>query len=159
MDYRINHTLPLSIFNCGEVCVLSALREVFTAEVDVDALNLEQDETEGYLWQAKNLLFKRQLNRSYLPEIVRIAQENEIQLILVEVKTLASPSSSNAAFMRHTYFQALHAYAAQNQVHIISFDNDPRISSEFYFDNFHMLPIGKPIFTDLLAEELRPIIK
>ena len=146
IDYRIDQTLPLLTFDCGEVCVAATLYDVFAAKVDAGALNLEQDQTESYLWQMDNLLFQRQLERSYLPEIVRITQENEIQLILVEVKTLVSPGSSTTVFLRNNYFDALHAYAADNDIAIISFSDDPRLPAEYFFDNFHLFSFRQANF-------------
>jgi len=159
INYRINHTLPLLAFNCDAACVTEALHNVFVAELNAAALNLEQDMVEGYLWRAENLLFRRQLERSYLDEMVRITRENDIQLVLVEVKTLVRPHSSNTMLMRRMYFQALQEYAQQNQVEIIRFGDDPRILPSYYFDNFHMHEFAKPIFTDILAEELKPLIE
>ena len=70
-----------------------------------------------------------------------------------------SPESSTTALLRKSYFQALHAYTAENDISIISFDDDPRLPAEYFFDNFHLYAFAKPIFTDLLAEELRPVIE
>lgn len=157
IDYRIDHTLPL-LLGCDQACVSRALRIVFSGDVYADAFIREQDMVDTYLWGIDKLLFERQLPRSYLPEIVRMTQENGIQLILVEVKTWVSPGSSTISLLREAYLRDLRKYAAEHDIVMISFADDPRLPRQYFFDHFHLEPQSIPVFTRLLAQELKKYI-
>jgi hypothetical protein len=158
IDYRINHTLPV-LFQCGEDCVSSARQNIFSADVDMEAIQEAQDEAENYLWEMDKLLFQRQLPRSYLPEIVRMTRENDIQLILVEMKTWKEPPSTTIALLRRLYQRDLQAYADANDILTISFANDPRLTPDLFPDGFHLAKEAVPFFTHMLVEALQPMIQ
>jgi hypothetical protein len=158
IDYRINNSLP-KLFNCGETCVNQILHDIFAGAVDTDAILAQQNLTENYLWGIDKLLFSRQLDRSYLPEFERMTRENDIQLILVEMKTFRSPPSTTISLLRRAYLNDLRAYCANNDIVYISFTEDPRLSEELYSDGFHLVDEAMPMFTDMLAEELEEIVQ
>jgi hypothetical protein len=157
IDDRIDHTLPL-LFDCDEVCVKQALDTVFSADVYVETFMVEQDMVESYLWGVDKLIFNRQLQRSYLPEFVRMTKENGIQLILVEVKTWTHPDSTTTALLRTLYQHNLKTYADENDIPMISFADDPRLPLEYFPDGFHLGQEAVPSFTSLLAQELEPLL-
>lgn len=153
IDALIDYSLP-GLFGCDPACVNEALRSVYSGNVYVEAFMREQDMVDSYLWGLDKLLFERQLQRSYLPEIVRMTREHGIQLILVEVKTWARPGSTTTALLRAAYLRDLQTYADTNGIPIVSFANDPRLPRAYFPDGFHLAPQAIPIFTHLLAEEL-----
>jgi hypothetical protein len=158
IDYRINHSLPV-IFQCGEVCVKDALDNIFAGAVDKKAVLAAQNRSERFLWEMKRLFFARQLERSYLPEIERMTRENDIQLILVEMKTFRSPPSTTTSLLLNGYMRDLHAYCAENDIIYISFSDDPRLTEEMFPDGFHLAQEAMPMFTEMLAEALADLVE
>ncbi len=159
IDYRLNHFLPIRLMGCGEVCVDEAIVSVFESEVDLDVLEREIDMADSYLWENQNLIFDRQVEKSYLPEIIRMAKENGMQLVLMEVKTLPRPRSSTATLLRKAYFNSLRAYLEEQGVIFYSFADEPRLTKKYYFDAIHLNLEGKAYFTQILAETLQKIIE
>lgn len=158
IEYRIKHSLPV-LFGCGEVCVSRALSTVYWVDLDEEAAFQIQNEQEIYLRRADKLLFNRQLSRSYLPEFERITRENNIQLILVEMKTLKKPPAILIGLLHKRYMNDLHTYAEEHGIPIISFIDDPRLPDEYFPDGFHLGREYIPYFTNLLAEALEPILE
>lgn len=156
--YRIETTLPVR-FGCGVGCVQNALDSIFLAEVDTEAIREAQERSENYLWGLDKLLFQRQLNRSYLPEFERMTRENDIQLILVEMKIFRSPPSTTTSLLREVYLHDLRNYCAENDILFISFADDPRLTEGLFPDGFHLAEEAIPMFTDMLAEELIGVIE
>ena len=157
INYRIDHTLPV-MFDCGEFCVKETLDRVFAGAVDKKAVLGAQNRMENFLWQMKRLFFARQLDRSYLPEIERMTRENDIQLILVEMKTFRSPPSTTTFLLLKGYMRDLHAYCAENDIIYISFSDDPQLTEDLFKDGFHLAEKAMPMFTDMLAEELAGVV-
>jgi len=158
IDYRINHTLPV-LSGCGEVCVSNALNTIYSVELDENAAFLAQNQIETYLWGADKLLFNRQLPRSFLPEIERITRENDIQLILVEMKNLRKAPTIITAWLHKLYMSDLYAYAEDHGIPIISFADDPRLPEEYFADGIHLKREKMSYFTNLLAEALEPVLE
>lgn len=159
INYRLDYSLPIRLMACGEVCVNEANESLFESEVDLDALEREIDMADSYLLENQNLLFKRQVKNSYLPEIIRMAKENEMQLVIMEVKTLPRPRSSTATLLRKEYIDSLQAYLAEQGVIYYSFADEPRLTNEHYFDPIHLNLEGKVRFTQILAETLQKLIQ
>lgn len=158
IGYRIAHNVPVQ-FGCGEMCVDNALDAIFSRDVNKQAILMAQNRSENYLWGVDKLLFERQLHRSYLPEIVRMTRENDMQLILVDMKIWRSPPSTTTALLRRVYTHDLQAYCSENDIYYISFADDPRLPEELFSDGFHLKVEAMPFFTGLLAEELEGIVE
>lgn len=158
INYRIDHTLPL-IFQCGEACVKDILDTIFAGAVDKKAVLAAQNRMENFLWEMKRLFFHRQLERSYLPEIERMTRENDIQLILVEMKTFRSPPSTTTLLLLNRYKRDLRAYCAEKGIVYISFADDPRLTRDLFPDGFHLAVEAMPMFTEMLAEELTSVVE
>lgn len=157
INYRIDHSLPV-LNGCGDFCVNKALNNIFLGETDRQAAQEQQTRTESFLWELKRLIFSRQLDRSYLPEIERMTRENDIQLILVEMKTHHSPPSTTTSLLLDRYMRDLRAYCAEKGIVYISFSDDPRLTRDLFPDGFHLAEKTMPMFTDMLAEELAKAI-
>ncbi|MDX9864806.1 MAG: hypothetical protein RBT34_08380 [Anaerolineaceae bacterium] len=158
ITYRIDHTVPV-LFHCGEACVKNALDAIFAGAADKKAVLAAQNQAENYLRQMEQLFFARQLNRSYLPEMERMTRENDIQLILVEMKTFRSPSSTTTTLLLNGYMRDLRAYCAEKGIVYISFADDPRLTRELFPDGFHLTEEAIPMFTDMLAEKLAGVVE
>jgi lysophospholipase L1-like esterase len=102
--------------------------------------------------------FELQLPRSFLPEIVRLCKENGIQLILVRMKTLNFPVVETEPRALSEYISDLRAYLDQNDVVLLDFSHDVRLTSAHFLDAVHMNAEGRAVFTPMLADALRPYL-
>ena len=159
-EYWIKYRIPALLIRCDQTCTDSATKQVFNqGQTDQDELENEVGAGEADLYAPRNLLFAYQLNRSFLPEMVRLAKESDIRLIMVRQKTLrfSSPLSEPPALA--LYIQGLQSYLAQNGIPLVDFSNDARIKASFFHDPVHMNKEGKTAFTQMAAEALLPLIK
>jgi hypothetical protein len=158
LDYSIRYSLP-AIFGCDVHCTDKANVKVFKDNnLDPNLLIDAVASAESYLYTPDKLDFNRQLEQSFLPEMVRIARENKIQLILVRTKHLDDLDEASESAGLQNYIRALKTYAAQNNIILLDFAHDPRLTKNLYFDNYHTRKTGEVVFTNILAEALRPIL-
>jgi hypothetical protein len=151
--------LPRMFLDCDLECTDTAMawamnKDDFENNLQGDAIRTADDQ----LYKAANLDFNRQLPRSFLPEIVRLCRDNHIQLILVrtKVKDFSDPASEPQAVGE--YMRFLSAYASQNQVILLDFAHDDRLSPDLFRDGVHLTADGKVEFTKILGEALQALI-
>jgi hypothetical protein len=159
VDYYIRYTLT-NLIGCNPGCNDDANVAVFQ-DLNLDSnLLVEAIATaESYLYTPEQLDFAAQLDKSFLPDIVGIAKENNIQLILVRTKHLDTPTEASESAPLKNYIQALKAYAEQNGVIVLDFAHDERLTSNLFVDSHHLSEAGSVVFTKMLAEALMPILK
>lgn len=157
VEYRARSLLPNLILPCKGECVDRAVTSVFfTIE------NINPNFSQGFLMSEENKLYTRQamdfdaqIDRSFLPEIIRLARENNIQLIFVHARTLTFPDAESMPRGLPAYKRALAAYLEQNEILLIDFSFDPRLPPEYFTDPLHMTGEGKNFFSQLLGEALK----
>lgn len=110
-------------------------------------------ESETYLHNEKRLDFDTQLPNSFLPEIVRICQENDIQLTFVYTQTIYTDQSEQTASMLADYRSDLFQYAAENNIQVLDYLNDERVQESFFNDPVHMNEYGRQAFTEIFAAD------
>jgi hypothetical protein len=159
VDYYIRYSTP-NLIGCDQKCNDNANIAVFQ-DLNLDAnLLVEAIATaESYLYTPEQMDFAGQLDKSYLPDIVELARENNIQLILVRTKHLDDPTEASESASIKGYIQALKAYAEQNGVIVLDFAHDERLTSNLYVDSHHLSQAGSTVFTQMLADALTPILK
>jgi hypothetical protein len=158
VDYYIRYTLP-GLVGCSKQCNDDANIAVFQ-DLNLDAnLLVEAIATaESYLYNPERLDFASQLPQSFLPEIVDLARKNNIQLILVRTKHLNDPSAATEDASLQAYITALKQYASKNNVIVLDFAHDDRLTSDLFTDSHHLSQRGAVVFTGMLAEALNPIV-
>ena len=154
-ESRIRYA-PAQIAGCVSRCVDDAFSHIFNDNnIGTQGLNEAIAAADKNLYTTRALDFENQVNKSFLPELVRLSQENNIQLVLIRIKTLQFtqpfPDLDN-------YMNDLKTYAQVNHVIILDFANDPRLPSELFMDILHLNDQGRIIFTDILTETLKPIV-
>ena len=159
MDGQLRGLGPRLLLSCDNNCVDDSLSTVFRSDnflskVMGDAIN----SADKYLYTDQNLDFSHQIGQSFLPEIVRLCKENNIQLILIRSKTLAFTPQSPAPAGLAGYITQLASYAKQNNVIYLDYSNDQRITPDFYFDPVHFNDAGREKFTGFLSESLAPFM-
>ncbi len=150
---------PTRIFlGCDEPCYETAMGDVFgILNFEPNQLNETINSAENFLYTDQNLDFNRQLNQSFLPEIVRLCKENNIKLVLVRTKILRFSREDPEPPALDTYIKDLSAYAQKNGISIIDFAHDDRLNASLFEDSNHLNQEGKKVFTEMLVEALRSI--
>jgi hypothetical protein len=115
-------------------------------------------EDEEFLFTARAMNFDGTVDESFLPEIIRLARENGIRLILVHERTLLFPAAAAEPKALQEYKHALADYLKAEDVSLIDFSYDPRLPADYFNDVLHMNDVGKAAFTQILADALRPLL-
>ena len=160
IEYYFRTLLPDLLLPCKGACVDRALAAVFY-EIDKVDPNFSKDslmseETKLYTRQAMN--FDAQLDRSFLPEIIRLTKENGIHLILAESRTLTYPTPDSQPGELVTYKRDLTAYLKQNNIPLLDFSFDPWLPPSYFADPLHMNAAGQAAFTQILGQALLPLL-
>ena len=159
IDATLRDVAPRLFMHCNSSCVGGALANVFQenrflSKVMGDAIDSAGD----YLYTPENLNFQNQVNQSFLPEIVSMCKENNIQLVLVRSKTRDFTHELPNAGPLSIYMSQLAAYSKQNNIILLDFMSDSRITPDFYTDSLHFNRAGKEKFTTFLVSALAPYI-
>jgi hypothetical protein len=151
VDYYARNLLPAFFLSCRGECLDRAHAIVFNMD-NADPVMRENALVvdEGVLFTTQAMDFDAQINRSFLPEIIRLARENNIRLFH------AAASEPNAL---QEYKRKMAAYLDANDVPLLDFSYDPRLPEEYFADVLHMNETGKAAFTQLLADALKTVIE
>jgi len=103
--------------------------------------------------------FEKSLPVSFLPAMVEMARKNDIQLILVRVKRRRETEGLPTPAGLDEYIRDLKQWCNKEQVPLIDFSQDTRLTLNHYADGDHLNRAeGRTLFTQLLAEELKPYL-
>ncbi len=153
IDAHVRYFAP-SLFGCDEDCTDYALGEIFAgADLEPKALVNAVGAAESYLYTPDQLDFDSQVNDSFLPEMLRIANENNIQLVFVRIRVLSHGVDPKV----DAYVGSLTSYLNENQALILDYGNDARLTNELFRDSIHLSDKGKVLFTQILANGLNEL--
>jgi hypothetical protein len=159
LDRFIRYSLPV-LAGCNSECTDGAMYSTFGAgDLEPGELRNAVSAAEQYLYTPRQLNFQAQVGQSFLPEIIRLAKDHEMQLIVVRLKTYASGMGEVESAALKGYIHDLSSYLRQNNVVFLDFGTDPRLRREFFADSIHLNDQGRKIFTGLLAEALKPVLE
>ncbi len=157
LDSRIRYTLPELLLNCDARCTNRAMTLVF------QGANLEQNilaeaiaSAEDYLYTPRALDFENSVDESFLPAIIQLCQDYDIQLMLVRARTLRFTSEPPGLKI---YIENLASYLDERGILFLDFSRDERLTLDLYADILHLNETGRVVFTQILAEALKPILK
>ena len=103
--------------------------------------------------------FEKFLPISFLPAMVQMAQDNDIQLILVRVKRRREAEKMQTPAGLDDYILDLRQWCSKEQVPLIDFSGEAKLKLEHYADGDHLnREDGRLLFTQLLAERLKPYL-
>jgi hypothetical protein len=158
IEFYIRYTLT-SLFGCDVNCNYKANIVVFDQNhLDKILLVEAVAGAESQLYIPERLNFEKEVDRSFLPEIVRLAHENNIQLILVNSKRWDGPTEAPESPEYKKYFQSLKNYVEKNGVIMLDFAHDERLTKDLYYDDMHTNESGAILFTNIFAKALLPIL-
>jgi hypothetical protein len=159
IDSTIRYSLP-GWLDCSIECTDESMYNVFqAADLEPGQLQNAVATAERYLYTSRQLNFKRQVDRSYLPEIIRLCKENNIQLILVRLKSEIGTQGGVETSAMKRYMRDLSEYLRAENVLFLDYGIDPRLKSEYYKDPLHLSKDGETFFTQILAEGLNDLLK
>ena len=159
LDSLVRYAVP-AWMGCDSTCTDTAMRDTFgAADLEPGQLRDAVAAAERYLYTPRQLDFPAQVDQSYLPEMIRLTKAHGIQLIVVRIKTRASGMGDIESQALKNYISELNAYLDENQVPFLDFGTDPRLKNEYFMDSIHLNEDGKKVFTQILGEALRQILK
>lgn len=159
VDDRVRGLLPGAFFSYNDESLARADAAVYHVEnLRPEFVHEALAGDEDFLFTRFAMNFDARIEQSFLPEIVRLARENNVRLILVHERTQIFPSAEAEPKALRVYKQKLAAYLEQNNVTLIDFSYDPRLPKSYFVDILHMNAAGKALFTQLLAKALRPLL-
>lgn len=147
------------VFNLSQDQVNQAIESVFDT-INLDPANMNDDiiVAENPFYTSTSLNFNKQVGKSFLPEIIRLCEEQDIQLILVRMKTLRYPSIESQTEALSKYIVDLSNYLEDHNIPFIDTVADERITEDMFRDIIHISDEGRPIFTTYFAEAIKPYI-
>ncbi len=156
IDSRLRYTLPGLLAGCDRACMDYAMEVVFGNEnMDLTFLSDAIAAADDYLYTRTALDFDAQVERSLLPDLIRLTEERGIRLVLVRMPVLRfSEPGSEPAGLR-IYHQKMAAYLAQRGVIYLDYHHRSEFTPLHFDDPLHLNPAGEAIFTPLLAEDLK----
>lgn len=145
---------------CNRKCTDDSIRAAFTsATLEPGQLQNAIATAEKFLYSPLQLDFDRQVDKSFLPEIIRITKEHGIQLIFVRFKSQPLGISSSESISLNKYMADLSDYLDENNVRLLDYGRDPRLTKELFRDQTHLNARGETLFTQMLADGLNDILK
>lgn len=159
IDHSIRYAFSRVGLHCDTECIDAALEKVF-AEDDLDELffNDALAAADEYMYTSERLNFNDQVGKSFLPEMIRLCEQNDIQLILVRMPILRSEEPGVQPSGLSIYVQDLARYLDKNEVPFFDFDQQG-FPSEYFSDRVHLNERGEAAFTQKLVASLTEVIK
>jgi hypothetical protein len=152
------HTLPL-LFGCNASCadrsMNAVLRDVQPDLLDQSIIQIDQ----GNLYTREQLDFSSQVDKSFLPEIIRLAKENGIQLILVRTPNNIFPEPGSEPDGLKKYITDLNDYLAEREIHMLDLSRVEGIGPAQFTDPYHMNKEGASVFTRILADAIKDLLE
>ncbi len=103
--------------------------------------------------------FSKECKRSFLPHMIKLARQNNLQLIFVRMKSRRDLVAGSEPETLQKYIKELGAYLAKNDAGFVDFTHDERISIEYYGAGDHLnKTTGRQLFTQIVAEAIKPMI-
>lgn len=159
IERYIRYSLGRILLGCDEACMDFALERVFRAgDFDLPFFTNMIAASDDYLYTNGRLNFNDQVGRSFLPEIIRLCEENNIRLVLVRMPILRFEEPGTRPAGLDAYVQDLTGYLDQNGVPFFDFDTKD-FPSQYFYDSVHLNEQGRAVFTERLAESLLAVMK
>jgi len=159
IDYYIRYPFGHLLLKCDLDCINSSMDNVFDQNnIDPIFFGEALDTADSYLYTREALNFNKQVDESFLPEIIRLCRENDIELIMVRMPIMRfyRPGTKPPGLDR--YVREMSVYLKANHVPFLDFDQK-ELPAEYFKDMLHLNEKGKAIFTQKLSNALKEIVK
>lgn len=136
----------------------AALERVFARErQDPERLGARQAESEA-VSDVSAYDFAARVPHSFLPEMIRVAQERGIRLVFVRAPRRRRPDLQEAPALA-AYLADLDRYLGERGIPLLDLSGDPRLAPEHFADGDHLGPSGRTLFTEMLADALETFLQ
>jgi len=102
----------------------------------------------------RDLDFDACLSRSLLPHMISMLHEKGVKLVLVRCKRRRDTQNDGESIAVQEYMKQLSNYVRANDVSLIDFTHDDRLTLSHYGPGDHLNDEGKRVFTQMVAEKL-----
>jgi len=158
IDNRLKYTLPFLVEKCDKTCLDAGLDETFSQ------LNMLPDdfgpiEQNAGFRKDSEWDFEGQVENSFLPDMIQLAQKNGIQLVFVRGKNARMMNLADETEAMRLYFQQMAEYFSRQDVIYLDFSHTPQLTLDMFLDRIHLNPSGQKVFTRLVAEALSALIR
>ncbi len=134
----------------------ASLTRVF-ADGALDPRRLGKRQLDAERADRDSFAFGRDVADSFLPEMVRLAQQRGVSLVFVRMKRRRDLEPDREPRELARYQHELGAWLAQRGIPVVDFTHDARLRPEHYAAGDHLSRgEGRRVFTELLAEALAP---
>lgn len=158
IDHYIRYSLAKIVLNCDTRCMDYATESVLNnSNLDLTFLSDALATSDEYIYTKEALDFESQVDQSFLPEVIRLCKENNIQLILVRMPILRFEETESPPPGLDTYVEDLDRYLQKNGIPFLDFDSE-EFSKEYFSDDLHLNETGKALFTQKLGNSLMTVI-
>ena len=159
IDAKIRYTLP-GWLNCNKDCTDQGMYGVFTAaDLEPGQLRNAIATAEDYLYTPPQLDFKRQVDKSFLPDMIHLMKERGIQIIMVRLKTQRIGTGNLETLEIKQYISDLSDYLYKQGIIFLDYGQEPRIGNEHFLDSIHINAEGEELFTQILADDLNEVLR
>lgn len=142
---------------CSRKCVDDAVQNVLArSRMTTGTINAEVVSVEGPLYSARALDFSTRIEKSFLPEIVRLCRENGMACIFVRSRKQYYAGMPGEPRSLQNYLFDLKAYLQSNGMTYLDMNNDPRLVPSVYNDPIHVSAEGRSVYTQVLGDLLTP---
>ena len=152
IENLFKYRIPNQIWNYRLKDVEDSLEAAF-GKPEIIQLNEMITMAETYTHAPERLDFNAQLPNSFLPEIERICDENNIQLTLVYTQTIYADQDPKTTELLAAYRSDLFQYAVENNIQVLDYLGDKRVVKSFFNDPVHMNAEGQHNFTEIFATD------
>lgn len=115
---------------------------------------MQSAQLKSLLYTDAQMNFDAQVENSYLPDMIRIAKENNIKLVFVRIKV---KSEFENLPEHEVYLSSLRQYLKERNAYLLDYGSDPRITDDLLRDPLHLTEEGKTVFTQLVADGLKDL--
>jgi len=154
LDAGFRHALPGLLNACSPECADDAVEEVLRGDIAPEHLADYIIRSDMVLYAGRRLDFAYQLEHSFLPEIVRMAGEKGMQVVMVRMPTQIFPNPELEPDGLEEYNANLEIYLTEHGIVLLNFEHDPRSPPEDFTEPTHLDNEAKQRFTGILAEAL-----
>ena len=142
---------------CSRKCADDAVQDVLArSRMTTDTINAEVVSVEGPLYSARALDFGARIEKSFLPEIVRLCRENSMTCIFVRSRKQYYAGMPGEPRGLQNYLLDLQTYLQSSGMTYLDMNSDPRLVPSVYSDPIHVSAGGRLVYTQVLGDLLVP---
>lgn len=135
--------------------LISSLNQLFTSNGILYREAGNQSYYSSTLLQPENLRFAENLESSFLPHIVALCKQHQVELTIVRIQRLVDEEKLRATGLLENYIGELGEYAENEGFRFIDFTDKDWLQRKHYTSNDHLNTAGKQQFTREIYRQLK----